>query len=91
MASSERTPTDVDRIAEEWVDTAVELNPTLGTYIGRKEADSRFGDYSPDGLERSAEAVRVMVEASRYPFAERAAGLGEGFRGAGSEGFASGI
>lgn len=61
MAIPERTPTDVDRIAEQWVDTAVELNPTLGTYIGRKEADSRFGDYSPEGLERSAEAVRRTI------------------------------
>lgn len=58
MAASERIPTDIDRIAEKWVDTVVELSPTLGTYIGRTEADSRFGDYSPDGLERSAEAVR---------------------------------
>ncbi|MDQ0575487.1 DUF885 domain-containing protein [Agromyces albus] len=58
MAASERIPTDIDRIAEEWVDTLVELSPTLGTYIGRTEADSRFGDYSPNGLERSAEAVR---------------------------------
>lgn len=58
MAASERIPTDIDRIAEKWVDTLVELSPTLGTYIGRTEADSRFGDYSPDGLERSAEAVR---------------------------------
>lgn len=40
---------------------------------------------------RSPEAARVMVEAARYPFAERAAGLGEGFRGAGSETYASQI
>ena len=61
MTSSERTPTDVDRIAEEWVDTAVELNPVLGTYIGRKSADAAFGDYSPEGLERSAEALRRTI------------------------------
>ncbi len=61
MTSSTRTPTDVDRIAEEWVDTAVELNPVLGTYIGRKDADARFADYSPDGLERSAEALRRTI------------------------------
>src|SRR5687768_11800814 len=40
---------------------------------------------------RSPEAVRIMVEATRYPFAERAAGLGEGFRGAGSESYAAQI
>ncbi|MGI9825218.1 DUF885 domain-containing protein [Agromyces sp. Marseille-Q5079] len=61
MASSERTPTDVDQIAEEWVDTLVDLQPVLGTYIGRSAADSRFGDYSPDGLERSAEAARLVI------------------------------
>ncbi|ANJ26946.1 DUF885 domain-containing protein [Agromyces aureus] len=62
MASSEqRTPTDIDRIAEDWVDTIVDLDPTLGTYIGRKEADSRFGDYSPEGLERSLEAKRRAI------------------------------
>ncbi|MFD4420055.1 DUF885 domain-containing protein [Agromyces sp. NPDC058484] len=61
MSSRERTPSDVDRIAEEWVDTLVELNPTVGTYIGRTEADSRFGDYSPEGSERSAEAMRRTI------------------------------
>jgi len=40
---------------------------------------------------RSPEAIRMFVEASRYPFAEKAAGLGEGLRGAGSESFASQI
>lgn len=58
MSSSERTPTDIDRIAEDWVDTLVDLSPTLGTYIGRKDADARFGDYSPEGLERALEAKR---------------------------------
>ncbi len=61
MSSSERTPTPVDRIAEEWVDTLVELDPTVGTYIGRTEADAKLGDYSPEGLERSAEAMRRTV------------------------------
>jgi 4-hydroxy-2-oxoheptanedioate aldolase len=40
---------------------------------------------------RSPESIRVMIEASRYPFAEKVAGLGEGFRGSGSQGFASEI
>jgi 4-hydroxy-2-oxoheptanedioate aldolase len=40
---------------------------------------------------RSPEASRVMVEASRYPFAPKAAGLGEGLRGSGSQGFAAQI
>jgi 4-hydroxy-2-oxoheptanedioate aldolase len=41
---------------------------------------------------RSPEAVRVLVEASRYPFAEpKAAGVGQGLRGSGSQGFAAQI
>jgi 4-hydroxy-2-oxoheptanedioate aldolase len=40
---------------------------------------------------RSPEAVRIMVEAVRYPFAEKYAGLSEGIRGSGSQGFASQI
>jgi 4-hydroxy-2-oxoheptanedioate aldolase len=38
---------------------------------------------------RSPEAVRVFVEACRYPFAKKAAGLGEGLRGNGSQSYAS--
>ena len=65
MASSERTPSDVDRIAEGWVDTLVELNPAVGTYIGRPTADDRLADYSPAGHERSIDAIRTTVQALR--------------------------
>ena len=37
------------------------------------------------------DAVREMVEAARYPFAEKAMNLGQGYRGSGSQGFASQI
>jgi hypothetical protein len=40
----QRTPTAIDQIAEEWVDTLVDLDPTVGTYIGRTEGDGRYGD-----------------------------------------------
>jgi len=39
----------------------------------------------------SPEAVRLFVEAIRYPFAPKAAGLGTGIRGSGSQAFASQI
>ncbi|TFD33385.1 DUF885 domain-containing protein [Cryobacterium cryoconiti] len=58
---TQRTPTAIDRIAEDWVDTLVGLDPTVGTYIGRTEADGRFGDYSPDGVERSVDAARSFI------------------------------
>jgi 4-hydroxy-2-oxoheptanedioate aldolase len=40
---------------------------------------------------RSPEAARVMVEASRYPFAPKADGVGQGLRGSGSQTFAAQI
>jgi len=65
MASSERTPTDVDRIAEEWVDTLVDLDPSVGTYIGRTSHDDRLADYSPAGHERRVAAIRATVDSLR--------------------------
>ncbi|MCM3879323.1 MAG: hypothetical protein ND807_04360 [Vicinamibacterales bacterium] len=37
----------------------------------------------------SPEAARIMIEAARYPFAPRVAGLSQGTRGNGSQGYAS--
>lgn len=65
MASSERIPSDVDRIAEGWVDTLVELNPAVGTYIGRASADDRLADYSPEGHERVVHETRQALAALR--------------------------
>ncbi|WP_374946938.1 DUF885 domain-containing protein [Agreia sp.] len=53
-----RTPTEIDAIAEAWVDTLVRLEPTLGTYIGRLEANSRIGDLSPSGHDLFMAEVR---------------------------------
>ncbi|PPF25324.1 DUF885 domain-containing protein [Rathayibacter rathayi] len=52
-----REPTAIDAVAERWVDTLVDLDPTLGTAIGRAEANGRLGDYSPIGLERARAAT----------------------------------
>jgi uncharacterized protein (DUF885 family) len=62
MTEPTRPPSAVDAIAEDWVDTLVELDPLVGTYIGRTEADRRFGDFSPAGNERYvAEAKRALT------------------------------
>jgi uncharacterized protein (DUF885 family) len=59
MTQTPRTPTVIDKVADDWVDTLVDLNPTLGTYIGRDEANDRYGDLSPEGHERYIAAVRA--------------------------------
>ncbi len=63
-----RAATPIDQIAETWVDTLVELDPTVGTYIGRPEGDGRFGDLSPAGHDRYVqEATRVIAALDAAP------------------------
>ncbi|MDQ0645454.1 DUF885 domain-containing protein [Microbacterium murale] len=63
MTTTPRTPSAIDKVAEEWVDTLVDLEPTLGTYIGRNDANDRYGDLSPDGHEQHAAEVRKTLRA----------------------------
>jgi uncharacterized protein (DUF885 family) len=61
--NEQRTPTPVDQIAEQWVDTLVDLDPTVGTYIGRSTDGSGFADYSPDGHARYVQAATDTIRA----------------------------
>ncbi len=61
MTSEPRTPSAIDKVADEWVDTISVLAPTLGTYIGRTEVNDRFGDLSPAGHEEIANATRATL------------------------------
>jgi uncharacterized protein (DUF885 family) len=60
---TQRTPTPVDQIAEQWVDTLVALDPTVGTYIGRAADGSGFADYSPAGHARYIQAATETISA----------------------------
>jgi uncharacterized protein (DUF885 family) len=62
MSETPRTPTAIDRLADEFVDTAVELEPTFGTYIGRIESNDKYGDYSPAGVDRIAAVMRDYLD-----------------------------
>lgn len=63
MTDSPRTPTPIDTIADAWVDTLAELEPSLATYIGRFEYNDRYGDYSPAGRDRLADEARSVLGA----------------------------
>ncbi|MGX1694826.1 DUF885 domain-containing protein [Microbacterium keratanolyticum] len=63
MTVAPRTPTAIDQVAEEWVDTLVELSPLLATYIGRDEANDRLDDLSPEGHARSVAETRRALAA----------------------------
>jgi len=49
MSEDARTPTEIDRIAEEWVATLIDLSPEVAIYIGVPGRLGEYGDYSPDG------------------------------------------
>ncbi len=68
MSETSRPTTPIDAIADTWVDVVAELSPTTATYIGRFEFNDRFGDYSPEGAERYAEAARrTLAELEATP------------------------
>jgi uncharacterized protein (DUF885 family) len=58
-----RPATEIDRIAEGWVDEIVRLSPIAATYIGRSEANDRYDDFSLSGHERHQEAARRTLAA----------------------------
>ncbi|WP_210481397.1 DUF885 domain-containing protein [Naasia sp. SYSU D00948] len=60
-----RTPTEIDRIADGWVDTLVELCPEWGIWLGRPGNEGAYSDYSPEGRERVLEAGRRVAERLR--------------------------
>lgn len=66
-APGERTPTALDAIAEDWVRTLADLDPSIATWIGIPGRVDDFEDYSPAGHERlvsEARAALARVEAA---------------------------
>lgn len=61
MTDPVRRPTEIDAIAEAWVDTSVALHPETAVYLGRPGYDGAYADYSPDGLAAADDARRAAV------------------------------
>jgi uncharacterized protein (DUF885 family) len=53
-----RSQTDVDRVADSYLDETAALNPLAATYWGIAGHDGEMPDLSPDGLEQSSELRR---------------------------------
>ncbi|GAA3338027.1 DUF885 domain-containing protein [Curtobacterium pusillum] len=58
-----RQPSAVDRVAEDWVTTLVDLDPTVATYIGVPGRTGEYGDTSPAGAAAMADAARAAKRA----------------------------
>jgi uncharacterized protein (DUF885 family) len=57
-----RTPTAIDAIAEKWVTTLADLQPTLATYIGANNGKlGEWDDFSPAGHDALTSAAKAVV------------------------------
>lgn len=80
-----RKPSEIDAIAEGWVLTMTELDPTIATYIGVPGRLGEYGDYSPSGhaafataradVARRLAAVEPVDDVDRVTKADLAAEL----------------
>lgn len=62
-AANKRESTAIDAIAEDWVATIAQLQPTVASYIGVHEHDHRFADYSPAGAAAELDAAKKTQQA----------------------------
>ena len=60
-----RTATPIDTLAEEWLDTMLDLEPELHVHLGRPGRESEYADRSPDGAAAAAAAARDMLARAR--------------------------
>ncbi|OJX63338.1 MAG: hypothetical protein BGO95_00295 [Micrococcales bacterium 73-13] len=64
MTPEPRAPTPIDAIAEAWVETLVDLDPSVAVWIGAPSPrPGEYADHSPEGHERHAEAARRALAA----------------------------
>lgn len=56
-----REPTPIDAIAERWVDTLVDLDPSWAIWLGRPSPRSGYADYSPGGYTRQHQAAEATL------------------------------
>ncbi len=67
-APKSRTPTEIDQIAEDWVTTLAELDPTIATWIGIPGKLDEYADMSPaghaKGVEESRKVLALLVAAT---------------------------
>lgn len=56
-----RSNTEMDRLAEEWLDTLLDLKPELHVELGRPGREADYSDLSPAGVSATADASRSML------------------------------
>ncbi|WP_314148904.1 DUF885 domain-containing protein [uncultured Leifsonia sp.] len=59
--AEKREPTPIDTIAEEWVDTQLELYPEYHVWLGRPGREGEYADHSPAGAEAAVAKVKETL------------------------------
>lgn len=59
--STPRIPTPIDTLAEQWLDTMLELVPELHIHLGRPGREAEYADRSPEGAAAAADAAKAML------------------------------
>jgi len=57
----ERRPTPVDRLAEDWLETLLELQPEWHVELGRPGREGEYADHSPEGHAALADAAAATL------------------------------
>jgi hypothetical protein len=76
MTQGNREHTAIDAIAEEWVDTELELFPEYHVYLGRPGREGESADYSPAGADRAIAETRKTLKRITEAEADRLSALG---------------
>ena len=56
-----RTPSALDLLAEDWLDTMLDLEPELHIHLGRPGREADYADRSPEGHAAVHDATRTML------------------------------
>ncbi|MCD9200095.1 DUF885 domain-containing protein [Aeromicrobium wangtongii] len=63
--TTDREPTPLDDLSEQWLDTLLELSPELHIHLGRPGRESEYTDHSPDGVAARVDATRAVLDRVR--------------------------
>lgn len=68
--TDQRIATPMDDLAEEWLDTLLDLEPEMHVHLGRPGRESDYADRSPDGVAAYADAARAALARVRSTVVE---------------------
>jgi uncharacterized protein (DUF885 family) len=67
-----REPSEIDKIANDWLKKMAEMSPSFATYIGQPGGEDKLDDVSPEAQHREAEEARkVLAQLAAAPIRDK--------------------